>query len=72
MLSKYRDIEFLLQVGEYKAGSDAIADQAVSRHAHIIEFLKQAPELAISQDETYVLSVKAIGDDAVEMAAPAK
>ena len=72
LLSKYRDIEFLLQVGEYKAGSDAIADQAVSRHAPIIEFLKQAPEQAISQDETYVLSVKAIGDDTAAMAAPAK
>lgn len=42
-MASYRDIELLLRVGEYAAGNDARADAAVSRHAAIEAFLRQAP-----------------------------
>lgn len=40
-MAAYRDIELLLRVGEYKAGSDARADLAVARHYAIETFLRQ-------------------------------
>lgn len=43
-MAAYRDIELLLRVGEYKAGSDARADAAVARHDAIEIFLRQAPD----------------------------
>ena len=41
LLSKYRDIEFLIQVGEYVEGNDALADEAVAKHEQINQFLRQ-------------------------------
>ncbi|MEE9320670.1 MAG: FliI/YscN family ATPase [Granulosicoccus sp.] len=55
LLSKHRDVEFLLQVGEYQAGSDKIADEAIAKKDAIDKFLKQSldevvdPEQALSQ-----------------------
>jgi ATP synthase in type III secretion protein N len=40
-MAAYRDIELLLRVGEYKAGSDARADAAVAQHDAIEAFLRQ-------------------------------
>ncbi len=44
-LAKFNDVELLVQVGEYRSGSDALADQAVERLPHIREWLKQSPVL---------------------------
>ncbi|KLD76644.1 EscN/YscN/HrcN family type III secretion system ATPase [Xanthomonas hyacinthi] len=41
LLAKYQEIEPLLQVGEYRAGSDALADEAVARIEAIRAFLAQ-------------------------------
>jgi ATP synthase in type III secretion protein N len=41
LLSKYSEIEFLLQVGEYKAGSDALADEAIRKRPLIEKFTRQ-------------------------------
>jgi ATP synthase in type III secretion protein N len=41
-LAKYEDIQLLLQVGEYRAGADALADQAVERVPQVLEWLKQS------------------------------
>jgi type III secretion protein N (ATPase) len=41
LLAKYEDVELLLQVGEYKQGSDPIADEAVQKIEIINSFLKQ-------------------------------
>ena len=49
LLAKYRDIEFLLQVGEYKAGSDALADEAIARREAILKFLQQVPDTGMSE-----------------------
>jgi type III secretion protein N (ATPase) len=42
LLSKYAEIEFLIQVGEYKAGTDPEADEAIARKPAIEAFLRQA------------------------------
>ena len=61
LLAKYRDIEFLLQVGEYEKGSDALADEAIARHDAILNFLQQTPEARMSADESMVLLFKVLG-----------
>lgn len=40
-LAKFRDIELLLQMGEYQKGSDAEADEAVARMPAVRQFLQQ-------------------------------
>ena len=42
LLAKFNEIEFLLQVGEYKPGSDALADEAIGKKPVIDAFLQQA------------------------------
>jgi ATP synthase in type III secretion protein N len=42
LLAKYREIELLLQVGEYSPGGDPLADHAVRAKPAIDAFLKQA------------------------------
>ena len=44
LLAKYNEIEFLLQVGEYQQGSDALADEAVQKRDAINELLRQRPD----------------------------
>lgn len=41
LLAKYDEIELLLKVGEYKKGSDRIADLAIERREAINAFLRQ-------------------------------
>jgi len=52
LLAGYRDIEFLLQVGEYKQGSDADADDAIARNAPINAFLQQRVDSPSTWAET--------------------
>ncbi len=44
MMAKYREIELLIQVGEYKKGSDKAGDEAVDKIDRINSFLKQQCE----------------------------
>ncbi len=44
MISRHREIELLIQVGEYRAGSDALADQAIAKMPAIREFLNQSTD----------------------------
>ena len=41
LLAKYNDIELLLRVGEYQAGMDAEADEAIRKIDYIRKFLQQ-------------------------------
>lgn len=41
LLAKFRDIEFLVQVGEYQSGSDELADQAIALRDTLNRFLRQ-------------------------------
>ncbi len=44
LLAKYAEVEFLLQVGEYVAGQDLLADEAIAKQPAIIAFLRQAAD----------------------------
>jgi type III secretion protein N (ATPase) len=54
--AKYRDIEILIQVGEYKPGEDAEADAAVNLNRYIRDFLKQD----IAQNSSFQQTVDAL------------
>ena len=46
LLAKHGEIEFLVQVGEYKAGADPLADQAIAAKPEIDALLKQDADRA--------------------------
>jgi type III secretion protein N (ATPase) len=46
LMARYAEIEFLLRVGEYKPGSDALADEAIAKQAAIRALLCQPPDQA--------------------------
>lgn len=52
LMSKYDEIEMLLRVGEYSAGSDELADTAIDRIESIRQFLRQDKDERTSLDET--------------------
>jgi len=52
VLAKYAEVELLVQIGEYKKGSDKDADEALSRIGAINAFLKQGLDEKSSFDET--------------------
>jgi ATP synthase in type III secretion protein N len=52
LLAKYQEIELLVQIGEYKKGSDALADGAIEARASLQHFLSQRPEALHRLDET--------------------
>jgi type III secretion protein N (ATPase) len=41
LMSKFLEVELLVQVGEYRPGSDALADEAIGKRDMIAEFLSQ-------------------------------
>jgi ATP synthase in type III secretion protein N len=51
LLSKYAEIEFLIQVGEYQEGADSVADDALKRIKAMKNFLKQSGGLKYTQDD---------------------
>lgn len=60
LMAKYQEVELLVKIGEYKRGSDAMADQAIDRIERIREFLKQRTDEHVNFDETLALMKKAI------------
>jgi type III secretion protein N (ATPase) len=52
LLSKYQEVELLVQIGEYKKGADALADEAISKISKINEFLKQRIDEVVSFEDT--------------------
>jgi type III secretion protein N (ATPase) len=52
LMAKHAQIRFLLQVGEYRAGSDVLADQAIERWPAIESLLRQPPEEATGFEQT--------------------
>lgn len=61
LLTKYKEVEFLLRVGEYQHGSDPLADEAIRKMDAIKLFLKQAPEDYMSFDQTVQLLIQITG-----------
>lgn len=41
LMAKYQDVELLIKVGEYKAGGDALTDEAIEKMGRINQFLQQ-------------------------------
>ena len=52
LLAKYAEIEMLLQIGEYKQGSDAEADLAIAKNKQINDFLCQGLFEKVPFDDT--------------------
>ena len=53
LLARHAEVEFLLRVGEYQAGSDPLADQAIERMPMIRALLTQRPDEATPIAETW-------------------
>jgi len=52
LMAKHDEIRFLLQVGEYAAGSDELADAAIKAEPAIKDLLRQRPDEFSAMDET--------------------
>lgn len=52
LLAKYREVELLIKIGEYKAGADATTDAAIARIDAMNQFLRQGTESFSAFDET--------------------
>jgi type III secretion protein N (ATPase) len=52
LMARHADIEFLLQVGEYKAGADPLADRAIERLPAIRSLIMQRPEEGTTFEQT--------------------
>lgn len=52
LIARYREIELLIQVGEYQSGSDPTADEAVRKIGAIDAFLRQGTHERSSLQET--------------------
>ncbi len=52
LMSKYQEVELLVRIGEYKKGSDAGADEAISKIDAINNFLKQGLREQSSYEQT--------------------
>jgi ATP synthase in type III secretion protein N len=48
LLARHADTELLVQVGEYRRGQDAVADEALDRHAAIVALLRQSQHAQVS------------------------
>jgi len=44
LLAAYADVELLVKIGEYRSGSDPLADLAISRNRALNDFLKQGTD----------------------------
>jgi type III secretion protein N (ATPase) len=52
LMARYQELEMLIQIGEYQAGSDALADRAIATREAWQAFLTQPPELSVPFDTT--------------------
>jgi type III secretion protein N (ATPase) len=52
LMAKYDEIEMLLQIGEYKSGSDPLADEAIAMHDDIEGFVRQRTDELADLNET--------------------
>lgn len=63
LLAKYNEVETLVQVGEYRQGSDAVADEAIDRIDAIRDFLSQPTDQLSAYESTLDL-LASVTDDA--------
>ena len=60
ILAKYAEVELLVQIGEYKKGSDKEADEALARVGNVNAFLKQGLDEKSSFEETLQALLKVV------------
>jgi type III secretion protein N (ATPase) len=61
LMAKHKEIEMLLQIGEYQHGSNATADEAIARHDAIKSFLSQGTDEFADVGETQADLLKLAG-----------
>jgi type III secretion protein N (ATPase) len=52
LLARYADVELLVRVGEYRQGTDPIADEAIAKIGRINAFLRQSSSERVSLIQT--------------------
>ncbi|CAA6815726.1 MAG: Flagellum-specific ATP synthase FliI [uncultured Thiotrichaceae bacterium] len=60
LLAKYDEVEFLLRVGEYRQGSDPLADEAIAKIDAINAFLKQSSSDAENFQDTLAIMLQIV------------
>ena len=61
LLARHAEVEFLLRVGEYQAGSDPLADAAIERMPAMRELLTQSADEATDFDATIARLQEVVG-----------
>ena len=64
LMARYKDIELLVQVGEYASGTDPLADEALRRHDAMNEFLIQSSRDVTPLHATLDRLMQVVGHDA--------
>ncbi|HEY6926293.1 MAG TPA: FliI/YscN family ATPase [Steroidobacteraceae bacterium] len=59
-LAKYREIELLLQMGEYRQGADSEADLAIARMPALRELLQQRPDEIVTAEAANAALLKLV------------
>jgi type III secretion protein N (ATPase) len=52
LLARYQEVELLVQIGEYRQGSDPLADAAIAARAAMLDFLAQSPGAGPSYEQS--------------------
>ncbi|MGN6667157.1 MAG: type III secretion system ATPase SctN [Trinickia sp.] len=55
LMAQYKEVEMLLQIGEYQRGSNALADEAIDKHDAIHDFLCQRTDEFVDGDVTLAM-----------------
>ncbi|MBU6272117.1 MAG: FliI/YscN family ATPase [Betaproteobacteria bacterium] len=61
LIARHAELEFMIQMGEYKAGTDPVSDAAVQRQPQITALLNQRSEESVSMGETMMAMAKVVG-----------
>ena len=61
LMARHAELEFMIQMGEYKAGTDPVSDAAVQRQPQIQALLSQKSDESVSMGETMMAMAKVVG-----------
>jgi len=53
LMARYKELELLIRLGEFKAGNDDLSDKSVELNQEIIEFLRQDTRYPADFDDSY-------------------
>jgi type III secretion protein N (ATPase) len=62
LLARHKEVELLLQVGEYQSGSDPLADEAIRKIEAIRAFLGQPTDQLVDMDDTLEMLTDIVED----------